>query len=404
MGALSEAKWVPQVSVSHLGSLRFCLGLVFRTAAPLEPQPNSFSTPKCPVVAPTIVSEKTPKSRNTQLAHPIKHRKIGKVSAKPTLRTTASEGCRRRIKAVRDASFFAIATARAFCPLPERTATLYFQPHTLAEAADALTKSGGQILAGGTDFYPALGERPVTWPVIDVSRVAELREIRVEADAIVIGGGATWSEIVRHPLPRCFDALKTAAREIGGIQIQNRGTIAGNLCNASPAADSVPPLLALDARVELVSSAGTRRLALDDFILGNRKTALRGDEILARVVVPVSPRAANARAAFLKLGARKYLVISISMVAAVVQLDDDGCVAQARVAVGSCSAKAQRLPELERALRGLRAAPGIGAMVRSEHLRHLSPIDDLRATADYRRDASLTLVQRTLEICCAGVR
>jgi len=259
-------------------------------------------------------------------------------------------------------------------------------------------------LAGGTDFYPALGDRPVTWPVVDISRVAELRGIRTEADAIVIGGGTTWSEIVRHPLPRCFDALKAAAQEIGGIQIQNRGTIAGNLCNASPAADSVPPLLALDARVELVSSAETRRLALNDFILGNRKTARREDEILARVVIPLTRSGENAHTAFLKLGARKYLVISITMVAAMVEINDAGCVTQARVAVGSCSAKAQRLRELERALLGVRAAPGIGAMVRSEHLRQLSPIDDLRATASYRRDASLTLVQRALEICCTGVR
>jgi len=288
--------------------------------------------------------------------------------------------------------------------LSGRTTTLYFQPHTLAEAAHALTKSGGQILAGGTDFYPALGDRPVTWPVVDISRVAELRGIRTEADAIVIGGGTTWSEIVRHPLPRCFDALKAAAQEIGGIQIQNRGTIAGNLCNASPAADSVPPLLALDARVELVSSAETRRLALNDFILGNRKTARREDEILARVVIPLTRSGENAHTAFLKLGARKYLVISITMVAAMVEINDAGCVTQARVAVGSCSAKAQRLRELERALLGVRAVPGIGAMVRSEHLRQLSPIDDLRATASYRRDASLTLVQRALEICCTGVR
>jgi CO/xanthine dehydrogenase FAD-binding subunit len=144
----------------------------------------------------------------------------------------------------------------AVCALPVRTTTLYFQPHTLADAADALAKSGGQLLAGGTDFYPALGDRPVTTSVIDISRVAELHGIRMEAETVVIGGAATWSEIVRHPLPPCFDALKAAAREIGGIQIQNRGTIAGNLCNASPAADSVPPLLTLDAEVELVSSAG----------------------------------------------------------------------------------------------------------------------------------------------------
>jgi CO/xanthine dehydrogenase FAD-binding subunit len=255
-------------------------------------------------------------------------------------------------------------------------------------------------LAGGTDFYPALGDRPVTTAVIDISRVAELRGIGSEAAAIIIGGATTWSEIMRHPLPHCFDALKAAAREIGGVQIQNRGTIAGNLCNASPAADSVPPLLALDAQVELVSSAATRRLALDDFILGNRKTALRADEILARVVIPQPAK--NTRAAFLKLGARKYLVISISMVAVVVEIDAAGCVAEARVAVGSCSAKAQRLPQLEQTLRGMRVAPGISTEVRSEHLRQLSPIDDLRATAEYRRDASLTLVQRALEICCTG--
>lgn len=263
-----------------------------------------------------------------------------------------------------------------------------------------MTTAGAQILAGGTDFYPALGDRAVTWPVVDISRIAELRGIHTEPTAIVIGGGTTWTEIVRHPLPPSFDVLKAAAREIGGIQIQNRGTIAGNLCNASPAADSVPPLLALDAEVELVSATATRRLALDDFILGNRKTARRADEILARVLIP--RQAENARSAFLKLGARKYLVISISMVAAVIKIDAAGCVTDARIAVGSCSAKAQRLPELERALRGAPAKRGIGAIVSSEHLRKLSPIDDLRATAAYRRDASLTLVQRAVEICCAG--
>ena len=278
---------------------------------------------------------------------------------------------------------------------------MYLRPTTLDEAIRVLSSPGGEILAGGTDFYPALGVR---WPrgcVVDITAVRELRGISIEAEHFRIGGLTTWSEVIRAPLPRCFDALKAAAREVGSVQIQNRATVAGNLCNASPAADGVPPLLALDAEVELISAAGKRRMALEQFIVGNRKTARRGDEILAGVLVP--RRMENAASAFLKLGARRYLLISISMVAAVVQTDEAGRVAEAHVAVGSCSAKALRLPVLERDLVGLEARAGIGDAVRGEHLERLSPIDDVRATADYRRDASLTLVRRALE-ACVGAR
>ena len=202
------------------------------------------------------------------------------------------------------------------------------------------------------------------------------------------------------PLPRCFDALKGAAREIGSIQIQNRATVAGNLCNASPAADSVPPLLALDAEVELTSVTGSRRLPLADFIVGNRKTLRRVDEILTTVIVP--RRLDDAASAFLKLGARRYLVISIAMVAATVKTDAAGLVAEARVAVGACSATAQRLTALEKDLVGKPARVGLGAIVSREHLSALSPIDDVRATASYRRDAAETLIGRALDLCLGG--
>ncbi len=235
---------------------------------------------------------------------------------------------------------------------------MYSRPKTLDAALHVLAQDGGQILSGGTDFFPALGDRPAPDRVIDISGLTEIKGIAVEADHIRIGGLTTWSELVATPLPRCFDALKSAAREIGGIQIQNRGTVAGNLCNASPAADSVPPLLALDAEVELVSEAGTRRMPLADFIVGNRKTVRRPDEILANVIVPRTLD--DAASAFLKLGARRYLVISIAMVAAVVKTDNAGCVAEARIAVGSCSAAAQRLTALERALVGAPGAHRIG--------------------------------------------
>jgi len=274
---------------------------------------------------------------------------------------------------------------------------LYFRPRTLHEAVDTLTRHGGQILSGGTDFFPSLGERPISSPLVDISGVAELRGVSIGSDEVRIGGLTTWTDVLRTPLPRCFDGLKAAAREVGSIQIQNRGTVAGNLCNASPAADGVPPLLALDAEVELASQAGLRRLPLEQFLVGNRKTARRADEVLSAVIVPRGLD--DARSAFLKLGSRRYLVISIVMVAAVVQVDAEGRIARARVAVGSCSAVAQRLLQLEQSLVGQGAVRGFSDRVAPGHLAGLAPIDDVRATADYRHDAALTLVRRALEAC-----
>jgi CO/xanthine dehydrogenase FAD-binding subunit len=277
---------------------------------------------------------------------------------------------------------------------------LYFRPDTLDEAVHVLASSGGQILAGGTDFFPALGDRPVTATVVDISGLGELKGVVREPKYIRIGGLTTWTEVVRTPLPRCFDGLKAAAREIGGIQIQNRGTVAGNLCNASPAADSVPPLLALDAEVELASRAGARRMPLTDFIVGNRKTLRQPGEILSQILVPRAVE--NATSRFLKLGARRYLVISIAMVAVVIQKDSNGCVGDARIAVGSCSSVARRLTQLEHALIGAPLSPGLGSLAAADHLKGLSPIADVRATDAYRVEAALRLVQRALDACAGS--
>jgi CO/xanthine dehydrogenase FAD-binding subunit len=294
-----------------------------------------------------------------------------------------------------------IQTLKAVCGVWFRGPnSLYLKPKTLDEATSLLVSPGGQILAGGTDFYPALGERLPQGRVVDITALGELRGISTESEWIRIGGLTTWSDVIRAPLPRCFDALKAAAREVGSVQIQNRGTVAGNLCNASPAADGVPPLLVVDAEVELASAAGRRRMPLDQFLAGNRKTLRRPQEILAAVWVP--RRMQDAASAFLKLGARRYLVISVSVVAAIVQEGEAGHVVEAHIAVGSCSASARRLKDLEKDLVGLPTTVGIGAAVKAEHLKILSPIDDIRATAEYRRDASLTLVQRALEACVRG--
>jgi CO/xanthine dehydrogenase FAD-binding subunit len=279
---------------------------------------------------------------------------------------------------------------------PEHLGTTYLRPLSVEDAVIMLAAHGGRILAGGTDFFPRLGETPVRGPIVDISGLKDLSDISVTPEEVRIGACTTWRTVANAALPRCFDALKAAACEVGSIQIQNTGTVGGNLCNASPAADGVPPLLVLDADVELTSHRGTRRLPLRDFMTSYRKTALRADEILTGVIVP---RTIDGPSVFMKLGARRYLVISISMVAAIVEADANQKITQVRVAVGACSAVAQRLPTLEDQLRGAPARPGLGALVALDHLSLLSPVDDLRGTAAYRLHATLTLVRRALEAC-----
>ena len=271
----------------------------------------------------------------------------------------------------------------------------YFRPSELDAALRARAAGPCAVLAGGTDFYPARVGRTVGEDVLDITALADLRGVREEPARFRIGALTTWTDLVESPLPPWFDAVKLAARDVGGLQIQNAGTVAGNLCNASPAADGVPALLALGAEVELQSVAGVRRLPLGEFVLGNRRTACRPDELVTAVLVP--KRGGRARSTFLKLGARRYLVISIVMVAAVADLDGDNAIVRAAVAVGACSAVAQRLGLLEHALAGRRLAPGIGTLVTAGHLAPLAPIGDVRGTASYRLDAAATLVARALE-------
>jgi CO/xanthine dehydrogenase FAD-binding subunit len=276
---------------------------------------------------------------------------------------------------------------------------LYRRPETLAEALALLAAAPEPplLLAGGTDVYPARASaeawlRHAPRPVLDLSAIAGLAALEDRGDHTRIGAGVTWARLRDAPLPPWFDALRQAARQVGGVQVQARGTLLGNLCNASPAADGVPPLLALDAEIELASARGTRRLKLAEFILGNRRTALAPDEIATALLIPHA--AGASRSGFLKLGSRAYLVISIVMVAGVIEAEA-GRITRARLAIGACSEVAQRLPGLEAALAGLPPAETAGALLPA-HLAALAPIDDVRATAEYRRHAALVLVRRLL--------
>ena len=258
----------------------------------------------------------------------------------------------------------------------------YLTPSTLDDAFDLLTTHDLAVVAGGTDFFPSRHRHELHTDILDVTRIAGLSGIEFSENRWKIGAATSWTDIARAELPKAFRGLQMAALEVGSLQIQNSGTIAGNLCNASPAADGVPPLLTLDASVELGSARGFREVPLSDFITGVRQTQRISDEIVTAIYLPAPPDRAIGH--FEKLGARRYLVISITMTAAIIDLDAQGRISDARVAVGAASAVAQRLEDLEKDLIGQNPET---VEISPRHLAPLSPIDDVRGDAEFRLEA-----------------
>ena len=160
----------------------------------------------------------------------------------------------------------------------------YLVPDDVA-AAVRMLGAGRVVLAGGTDVYPQHVGRPMTTPMIDIGGLADLRGIDATADTYRIGALTRWADVAGATLPSRFDGLRDAAGQVGAVQVQNAATVGGNLCNASPAADGIPPLLTLDASVELTSVTGSRVLPLERFLTGYRQTALQPDELLTAVLI-----------------------------------------------------------------------------------------------------------------------
>jgi CO/xanthine dehydrogenase FAD-binding subunit len=270
--------------------------------------------------------------------------------------------------------------------------TGYIRPREIAEALDMRARHPEwMVLAGGTDLMVNANHRPAPVGILDVWRLPALCGITVDGDRVTIGAGATWYEIETHPaiLAR-WAPLAAAAREIGALQIQARGTLGGNVGNSSPVGDSLPVLLALDAELELASVRGARRVAYRDFCTGYRKTVLAADELILSATLP-APNA-RTRTSWRKVGTRRAQSISKVMGAAAIELDG-GVVSAARVALGAVADRPIRVAAVEDAVRGLspaRAAEAARAALRSA----IRPIDDVRSTADYRREVAENLVAR----------
>jgi CO/xanthine dehydrogenase FAD-binding subunit len=272
-------------------------------------------------------------------------------------------------------------------------------PRTLAEALAFLAghaDEGWRPLAGGTDVMVEIDRGIVTagrW--LDLHRLrGELSGIeRMEDGRVRIGGSATMTDLRRSPLlaEEC-PLIAQAAATVGAVQIQNRATVAGNIANASPAGDTLPVWLALDAEIELASAAGTRRVPYRDFTPEYRCTVRRPDELIAAVIFAPLPRE-RVRILFRKVGTRAAQAISKVVLAAVLRTTTEGAYDEVRLAFGSMAPVPRRAAAAERAALGNRPGAEAGRAAAAALSADLSPIDDVRAPASYRRRVAESLVR-----------
>lgn len=270
---------------------------------------------------------------------------------------------------------------------------------TIDEALAVLSERRGsaRVIAGGTDLMVLFNAHqfdPAVNDLVDIWRLDALRTIEDDGSTVKIGALATWSQINRSPLVRdCVPALVAAGRTIGAVQIQNRGTIGGNIVNASPAGDSLPVLAAFDAEIEIRSLHGARRVAFNEFYTGYRKTVLAPDELLVAVHIP---KLANGeRAVFYKVGTRRAQAISKIVMASRLKVTD-GLVEMIAIGLGSVAPTVIRARKTEGLLRGTRLNREILVQAQGEIAREISAITDLRSTEHYRRTVTGRLLRRLL--------
>lgn len=274
----------------------------------------------------------------------------------------------------------------------------YYSVTTLAEALDVLAeyRERARVIAGGTDILIEMerGQRPDVEVLVDITRVPMLDEIIRQGDEVLIGPLVTHNHViasdllVRRALP-----LAQACWQVGAPQIRNRATVAGNLITASPANDTITPLMALGAQVKLTSLEGERTVPLASFYSGLRKTVMRPDEILTAISFPLL--AENERGIFLKLGLRQAQAISVINVAVILTFDG-GIVTDARVTLGSVAPTIIHAPTAEALLRGKTLTPEIIGEAARLAAATPAPIDDIRGTAEYRTEMVRVLVGRAL--------
>jgi CO/xanthine dehydrogenase FAD-binding subunit len=274
----------------------------------------------------------------------------------------------------------------------------YLEPMTIGEATLLLARYGedARLLAGGTDLLVQMKvERRHPLYVIDISKIPNLNRIIADDEGVDIGATTTIRRVCKSPIISArYTALSEACNWFSTIQIMVMGTVGGNLCNASPAADTAPPLLCFDARVTLASHSGERTLPLEEFFLGPGKTVLRADQMLTRIHMPAVPE--NTGSAFKKIA---RVVADISKACAAVKIvRERSIIRDCRIAFGSVAPTPVRAPKAEAALIGQPFSEELAehaAQIASEEIR---PITDVRSTQEYRTEVSGVMVRDALQL------
>ncbi len=276
----------------------------------------------------------------------------------------------------------------------------YHSPETIDDVISQLSAEGETaILAGGTDLMVQLKENQVCFDkLVSFRYLQELKEITVESNGdLRIGAMATISDIINSPLVTEFNTtIKKALGTIGSKQIRNMATLGGNLCNASPAADSAPILLAFDSLVEITGQDKTELIPLDDFFLGKGQTKLDKGELLSAIIIPAEAR--DYKSEYIKLGIRQSADIAVVSVATALKIEDGICT-DARIALGSVADRPMRAAETEKLLKGTSPVDNLDKIIESAE-KECTPITDIRATADYRREMVGVLVKRSILSIC----
>jgi len=274
----------------------------------------------------------------------------------------------------------------------------YSRPNSLDEALTALANCGGKgrILAGGTDLVLLLQQGLVKPShLIDISTVPELNFIREENGYVKIGAATKMRDIEKSGIVRAkIPMLAEDAQLLGEIGIRNLATIGGNLANASPAADTAPPLLVLDASVKVRKALSERTVRLSDFFLHVKKTVLEPDELLTEVAIPIPPKKTGG--AFFRLAKRGGNVISIVSAAALIALNGKTC-SIARIAMGSVAPTPIRIRTAEKMLEGIEPTEETIRAAAQKASEEIRPISDIRASAEYRKETSKVYVRKALE-------
>ena len=268
----------------------------------------------------------------------------------------------------------------------------------LNEVLGRLSREPGRwkLFAGGTDLMVLLEAGKLSHRYfLNVWKLPELRGIEVAPESVTIGAATTYTELRSHDtLAREFPLLCQAAFETGAVATQNRGTIGGNIANASPAADSPPALLVYDAEIELVSARGARWRPFDGFYSGYKQMDLRSDELIRRIRLPrVQP---GWRAYYRKVGTRRAQAISKVCFAGGARLES-GRITDVRLAFGSVAPIVLRAVQTERLLRGEKISPAVGRAAHEKLAQEIAPIDDMRSTANYRRRVAQNLLREFIE-------